>query len=54
MLDVIAKSYKYEKSHFAMWCGFYTFFTSTVLYAFLTVGITTGVTNKIKQLNGLK
>ncbi len=54
MLDVFAKSYKFEASNFAMWAGFYTYFASTLIYAFLTVGVTSGISNSLKRANGLK
>ncbi len=45
IIDVFVKSLTYEKSHFAMWAGFFSYFASTLIYASLTVGITTGITN---------
>jgi hypothetical protein len=54
IFDVIVKSFKHERSHFALLAGYYSFFTSNLFYAYLTIGITTGVTNSIKQRRGLK
>lgn len=54
MLDIVKKSIKYEKSNFAMWAGLYTHFASTLIYAALTVGITSGVSATLKRSNGLK
>lgn len=54
ILDVFAKSIFHEKSQFAMWAGFYTYFASTLIYAYLTVGITSGITSSMKRANGLK
>lgn len=54
MFDVVRKSILYEKSHFAMWAGFYSYFVSTLIYAYLTVGITSGITNSLKRSKGLK
>ena len=54
MLDVFGKSFLYEKSNFALWAGFFAYFGSTLVYASLTVGITSGVTNALKRANGLK
>ena len=44
----------HEKSKFALWAGFYTYFASTLLYAALTVGITNSITDSIKRQKGLK
>jgi hypothetical protein len=54
IVNVIVKSHIYERSHFALLAGYYTFFTSNLLYAYLTIGITTKVINSIKHKNGLK
>lgn len=44
----------YEKSNFALWAGYYAHFGSTLIYAALTVGITSGISNSLKKANGLK
>ncbi len=54
ILDVFKKSYMYEKSNFALWAGYYAHFGSTLIYAALTVGITSGISNSLKKANGLK
>lgn len=54
MLDVFNKSMQLEASNFALWAGFYTYFASTLIYAFLTVGVTSSITNGLKRSNGLK
>lgn len=54
ILDIFAKSARYEKSRFALWAGFYSYFSSNLLYAYLTVGITSGTTTYLKRKNGLK
>lgn len=54
ILDIFAKSFKYEKSNFAIWAGFVSHFSSTLVYAYLTVGITSGITNSLKRANGLQ
>ena len=53
ILDIFGKSLLHEKSHFAMWAGFYTYFMSTWMYAALTVGITSGITDSLKKSAGL-
>ena len=53
IFDIVVKSYRYEKSHFAMWAGFYTYYFSSLAYAFLTVGITSGITDSIKRAKGI-
>lgn len=54
VFDVFRQSYAYEKSRFALWAGFYTYFTSTLLYAYLTVGMTSGANGYLKRAKGLK
>lgn len=54
IFDVFKKSLMHEKSNFAIWAGFYSYFLSTYLYAVLTVGITSGITDSLKRSNGLK
>lgn len=54
IFDVFVQSAKYEKSNFAMWAGFYPYFMSTLIYAYLTVGITSGINNSLKRSHGLK
>ena len=54
MLDVFKKSLMFEKSNFALWAGFFSYFGSTLTYAYLTVGITSGLTNTLKRSHGLK
>lgn len=54
IFDVFFKSFQYEKSHFALWAGYYAHFGSTLIYAALTVGITSGLTASLKRANGLK
>jgi len=54
IFDVFVQSFKYEKSNFALWAGFYSYFASTLIYAWLTVGITSGITGSLKRSNGLK
>lgn len=53
IIDVFSKSLIHEKSNFALWAGFYSYFASTLVYAFLTVGISSGITNQLKKANGV-
>ena len=53
MFDVFTKSLKHEKSNFALWAGFYTYFMSTWVYAALTIGITSGISDSIKRSKGI-
>ena len=54
IVDLFAKSARYEKSRFALWAGFYSYFSSNLIYAYLTVGVTSGTTTYLKRKNGLK
>jgi hypothetical protein len=54
MRNVFFNSIVHEKSRFALWAGFYTHFFSTLVYGFLTVGVTNGITDAIKRTKGLK
>ena len=47
-------SVKYEKGTFALLAGYWTYYIHTLIYASLTVGITNGITDKIKRSKGLK
>jgi hypothetical protein len=53
-LDAVVQSIKHEKSRFALWAGFFSYFASTLTYAWLTVGISSTITGSIKRSNGLK
>lgn len=53
ILDVFAQSLLHEHSRFAIWAGFYTYFASTLMYATLTVGITSSITDSVKRAKGL-
>ena len=53
MTSVFIKSFTHEKSHFALWAGFSTYFLSTWMYAAMTVGITSGITNSLKRSAGI-
>lgn len=54
IFDVFSKSLLHEKSHFALWAGYFAHFASTWVYAVLTIGITSGVSASLKRANGLK
>lgn len=53
IIDVFCKSALHEKSHWALWTGYYTYFLSTWVYAVLTIGITSTVTDTIKRSKGI-
>lgn len=52
--EVFMKAILHEKGRYGLWAGFYTYFASTVMYASLTVGITSSITDSLKRANGLK
>lgn len=54
IIEVFGKSFLYEKNKFALWAGFYTYFASNLIYAYLTVGVTSGINNSLKRAHGLK
>lgn len=54
LTDIFVKSIEHEKSRFALLAGFYSYFASTLVYAYLTVGITSGITDAFKRNAGLK
>lgn len=51
--EVFMKAFIHEKGRYGLWSGFYTYFASTVMYASLTVGITSSITDSLKRANGL-
>lgn len=53
IMNVIIQSISVEKNRFALWSGLFTYYTSMLVYASLTVGITNSISNRIMKQKGL-